>query len=213
MDSDGLRSVEISLRNTSTRENLGGDGSWGVEVTADDYRISPQDISGQSYNWTYTTPFNLSPGMYSFSVRATDDVGLTTGSSNRGALTIAAQVPGDAFPNGTISSPGTGQPPLPNSQLNLTGTATDDKGVASVAVAIYDLDSGRYLQPNDTMTSDFATRDATLAAPNTTSTTWSLSLDLPSPGDFYAVAFASDNAGQLDPSTSGALGRVLLLPR
>ena len=212
MDSDGLRSVEISLRNTSTRENLGGDGSWGVEVTADDYRISPQDISGQSYNWTYTTPFNLSPGMYSFSVRATDDVGLTTGSSNRGALTIAAQAPGDAFPNGTISSPGTGQPPLPNSQLNLTGTATDDKGVASVAVAIYDLDSGRYLQPNDTMTSDFATRDATLAAPNTTSTTWSLSLNLPSPGDFYAVAFASDNAGQLDPSTSGALGRYLYFP-
>ena len=40
------------------------------------YRISPVNLNGTSYNWSYTTPFNLKPGNYSFEVRATDDLGL-----------------------------------------------------------------------------------------------------------------------------------------
>ena len=83
LDPDGLRDVEITLRNTATRENLGSDGTWGVGVVADYRRVSPLDISGTSYNWSYTTPFNLSPGTYSFSVRATDDDDLTTSTTNR----------------------------------------------------------------------------------------------------------------------------------
>ena len=102
-DDAGLKNVEISLRNNTTRENLGNDGTWGVEVTAGNYRISPVDIGGSTYNWTYTTPFNLSPGSYTFTVRATDDLDLTTSSTNRGQLTINAQVPGDLPPDTTMS--------------------------------------------------------------------------------------------------------------
>ena len=61
-DDEGLKNVEISLRNSSTGENLGNDGTWGTAVSAGNYRVSPVDISGSTYNWTYTTPFNLSPG-------------------------------------------------------------------------------------------------------------------------------------------------------
>ena len=67
--------VEISLRNNTTRENLASDGTWGTDVVQDWYRISPPNLSGTSYNWTYTTPFNLKPGNYTFPVRATDDLG------------------------------------------------------------------------------------------------------------------------------------------
>ena len=95
-DDSSLQDVEISLRNSTTRENLGADGTWGVNVTAGSYRISPIDINAPTYNWTYTTPFNLTPGTYSFSVSATDNLGLT---SSRGSLTINAQVPGDLFPD------------------------------------------------------------------------------------------------------------------
>ena len=56
-------------------------------------RISPVDIGGSVYNWTYTTPFNLTPGTYSFTVRATDDEDKTTSSNNQGRLTINAHVP------------------------------------------------------------------------------------------------------------------------
>ena len=33
------------------------------------------NISGSTYNWTYTTPFNLTPGATPFAVRSTDDLG------------------------------------------------------------------------------------------------------------------------------------------
>ncbi len=81
-DDAGLKNVEISLRNTSTGENLGSDCTWGI-VSAGNCRISPVDISGSNYNWSWTTPFNLSAGTYTFTVRATDDEDLTT-STNRG---------------------------------------------------------------------------------------------------------------------------------
>ena len=40
--------------------------------------LCPLNFNGSSYNWTYTTPFNLVPGTYTFQVRATDDLGITT---------------------------------------------------------------------------------------------------------------------------------------
>ena len=66
----------------------------GSSREAGNCRISPVDISGSVYNWTYTTPFNLTPGTYSFTVRATDDEDKTTSSNNQGRLTINAAVPG-----------------------------------------------------------------------------------------------------------------------
>ena len=75
------------------------------------------------YNWTYTTPFNLSAGQYSFTVRATDDIGLSTSSANRGALTINAQVAGDVPPNGLLNFTGTDSS-IEVLHLDLAGTAT-----------------------------------------------------------------------------------------
>ena len=47
--------------------------------------------------------------------------------------------------------------------------------------------------------------DATLtpARPGTTSTTWTLSVDLPTEGDYSVAAIAFDTSNQQDPSTSG----------
>ena len=70
-DDEGLNYVEISLRNTATDENLGADGTWGTNVIAGSHRISGAgSLPGTSYNWSYTTPFNLTPGTYSFTVSA-----------------------------------------------------------------------------------------------------------------------------------------------
>ena len=85
-DDEGLKNVEITLRNNTTDENLASDGTWSVDNQSGWYRISPVDIPGASYNWTYTTPFTLVPGSYSFSVRATDELDLTTSNTNQGRL-------------------------------------------------------------------------------------------------------------------------------
>src|SRR4029450_1776423 len=132
---------------------------------------------------------------------------LTTSSTNQGPLTINAQVAGDAFPDGRLNFTGT-DASIEVLHLDLAGTATDDKGVASVQVALEDQDTGRYVQPNGTMAAAFAP----LATPNGLSTTWTLAVDLPTKGEFAATAFAVDTAGQQDTSTSGAPARSLVYP-
>lgn len=210
-DDESVRAVWISLRNTTTGERLAADGSWGTDVISGAYRISPVNLDQPSYNWSYTTPFNLSPGTYSFTVGAQDNIGLSTPSTMQGRLTISAQIPGDAPPNGLLDVTGT----ITGGQvlhLDLTGTATDDKGVAQVKVALNERDTDRYLQPNGTMSASFNTLNATLANPGGTSTTWSLSVDLPIQGDWNITAYAVDTAGQQDTSTTGATARYQIYP-
>ncbi|MGZ6743523.1 MAG: PKD domain-containing protein [Nocardioides sp.] len=200
-DDEGLKNVEITLRNTSTGEKLSADGSWGTSVVAGSYRVSPVDIAGSTYNWSYTTPFTLSAGSYTFTVRATDDTGLVTASTNQGRLTVNAQVAGDGPPDTTMSFTA---PTDESLTISLGGSATDDKGVSAVRVSLQDRDTGRYLQPNGTMAAAFATVDATLATPNGTTTTWSLPVTLPTSGNWTFTAIAVDSAGQQDPATTGA---------
>ncbi|GAA1510149.1 hypothetical protein GCM10009788_13170 [Nocardioides humi] len=210
-DDEALAAVTITLRNNSTGERLAADGSWGTGVVAGSYRISPVNLNQPSYNWSYTTPFNLTPGSYTFTVSASDRIGLSTSSANQGRLTLNAQIPGDSPPNGLLDVTGTvtGQQVL---LLNLTGRATDDKGVAQVGVTIRDADTSRYLQPNGTMSASMAMLYATLANPGATNTTWSLNVALPTQGDWNVTAFAIDTAGQQDPTTTGATARYPIYP-
>ncbi len=120
-------------------------------------------------------------------------------------------MPGDTPPNGLLNVTGTvtgGQ----SLNLNLAGTATDDKGVAAVRVSLFDGDTSKYLQPNGTLGAAYATRTATLASPNATSTNWTLAVTLPQGGDWNVTASAVDTAGQLDLSTTGATARYRVYP-
>ena len=211
-DDGQLTTVEISLRNNTTRESLAADGSWGVDAIQGWYRISPPNINDNSYNWSYQTPFNLTPGSYSFSVRANDNLGLTTSSTNQGRLTINAQIAGDAPPNG-LDHPGRARSPVCRCCTSIwPARRPTTQGVASVRVALRDADTSRYLQPNGSMAAAFATRNANLATPNGTSTNWTLPVDLPTQGDWNITVFAYDTAGQQDTSTSGATARYRIYP-
>lgn len=210
-DELSLRTVEILLRNTTTREALSADGTWGM-VSAGWRRLGPVDISGSSYNWTFTTPFNLTPGTYTFSVRATDDQELITPTTLRGNLTISAQVPGDSPPDGLLTGSSTTPYYLTSPDLGLSGTATDDKGVKAVKVVVFDQDTGRYLHPNGQLQSGYTTLDAGVASPNATSTSWSLPLVLPGAGDYNVTVLAYDTVDQQDASTTGATARYYYYP-
>ncbi len=209
-DDEGLANVQITLRNTTTGEALATDGTWAVQSSGW-YRITAINLPGTNANWSYTTPFTLTPGSYSFSVRATDDIGLSTSTTNQGRLTLTAQVAGDNAPNGLLDVTGT-VTGLQSLSLNLTGTATDDFGVASVRVAVRDADTNRYLQPDGSQSGLFATLSASLETPNGTSTNWSLPLTLPNEGDWRITAYAYDTAGQQDLSTVGATATYPIYP-
>lgn len=211
IDDTRLANVEIQLQNSTTRERLASDGTWAADATLGWYRLLPVGFNGSSFNWSYTTPFNLKPGTYSFVVRATDNLGITTSSANYGRLTVNAQVPGDTLPDTTMATTGT-VTGLQTLNVELSGTATDAQGVASVGLTVRDRDSGLYVQPNGSKAVSWASLPTTLATPGGTSTVWTRSLTLPSSGDYDVVAFATDTAGQQDPSSTGATARFLLYP-
>lgn len=210
-DEADLDIVEISLANSTTREKLAADGTWGTDVVQGWHRISSLNISGPSSTWTYTTKFNLSPGSHQFQVRAIDDDGLRTSSANYGRLTLNVQVPGDSPPDGTLAFTGTDMS-IEELHLDLTGSATDDNGVDRVRVAMFDEDTGRYLQADGTMATAFGTVLATLDVPGATRTGWTLNQDLPAKGDYRVTAYAVDSVGQQDLSSAGATARYLVYP-
>jgi hypothetical protein len=211
-DDDGLRNVEITLRNLTTGENLAADGTWARGVTSRPHRISPADIDATTYHWSYRTPFDLSPGRYSFTVRATDDEDLTTASSMRGNLVIRAQVAGDAPPQGLLTGSTTSAVRITSPDLDLRGTATDDKGVRKVEVEVFDNASGRYVQDDRTVSPAFNRIDAKLRRGRNGTTKWRLKLVLPAAGDYSVTAHAVDTAGQQDISTAGAVARYSFWP-
>lgn len=211
VDDGRLANVEISLQNSVTREKLASDGTWGTDVIAGNYRLLPQNFNGSSYNWTYTTPFNLVPGTYTFTVRATDDLGITTASSNQGRLTVNVQVPNDTPPETVLNTTGT-VTGVTSLNLDLAGTATDAQGVAAVGVTVRERNSSRYVQPNGTLSAAYALLPTTLATPGTTATTWTRSLALPASGSYDVTAIATDTAGQQDPTTTGATARYQVFP-
>jgi PKD repeat protein len=210
-DDDAVAAVYITLRNNTTGERLAADGTWGTNVIAGNFRVSPVNLNQPSYNWSYTTPFNLTPGTYSFNVGAIDDIGLSTSSNNSGRLTINAVIPGDNPPDARITPTGT-ITGLQSLHLNLAGTATDDHGVATVRLTILESDSSRYLTPSGQLTGLFTTIDAVMANPGATSTAWTYPVDLPIQGDWRITVSAVDSSGQVDPSTSGGTSRYPIYP-
>ncbi|MEP7089358.1 MAG: PKD domain-containing protein, partial [Nocardioidaceae bacterium] len=209
-DDGKVVSLDIALVNNTTHEQLAADGTWGRNSVLGLYRLA-SGLSQPTYNWTYTTPFNLTPGNYTFSVRATDDLGIGTSQAQRGLLSFNAVVPGDAAPKATLSTTGT-VAGLQSLHLDLAGTASDDKGVSNVVVSFKEQGTGRYLQPDDTLSAAYAERSATLAAPNSTSTSWTLPITLPSQGNWLVTAVAKDASGQQDTSNAGATATYPIYP-
>lgn len=215
-DDTGVAAVDVAMINNSTHQNLTVDGTFGTKEGLNFYRVSPAGLDSKDYAWTYTTGFDLTPGNYTFVVRAIDKDGIATPQSNWVFIYggMNAQVAGDNPPKATITPARQGLhtdvQTLPG--FTLDGTATDDKGVSGVQVALKDADTARYLKPDGTTTTDFATVPATLASPGATSSSWTMTVDLPTQGDWNVTALAQDTVGQQDLSSAGATGRYLVYP-
>ena len=212
VDDEGLRIVEIRLRNRITDENLTGSGEWGVGLRRDWYRISPTNIAGTTYNWSYTTPFILEQGRYELEVRAEDDSGLTTSSTFEAELDVDVEIPGDSPPDARLDVTGT-QTDVQVLQFDITGTATDDFGVADVLFEVYNRDLRLYLQDDGTLGATLTrVTGAVLDLADPTSVTWSYRVDLPEEGSYDITAYGVDTSGQLDTSQSGASARYVIYP-
>jgi hypothetical protein len=104
-------------------------------------------------------------------------------------------------PDTTITSPAAAQ--VVNSvPQQITGTATDNVGVASVQVAVQNTVSGEWLQADGaTFAPSLATLDAVVSTPGATSTNWSLSISAPT-GSYSVTATATDTSTNQDATSA-----------
>ena len=223
-DDETIKNIDIALVNNSTQEYLTTDGSFGRNNGLNTFRLMSA-LNQKTVNWTYTTPFDLTPGSYQFAVLATDNDNITTPSSLWAVASFNAQVTGDAPPKAALTVGTTGtQPPLASHTLNLSGTANDDHGVSEVRVSLRDADTARYAKPPSAgggtqagytyftvpAASVVPVNPAEPANPNKVS--WSTTIELPTDGDWNVTAIAVDTVGQYDFASTGATARYLSFP-
>ena len=102
--------------------------------------------------------------------------GKTTG---RVAFFDLSKEPAPAALDTTITTPIEGAVKPAGESFTISGQALAPAGVARVQLEIQDRNSGKYLQADMTTWGAFKAINTTLAAPNATSTTWSLPVTLP----------------------------------
>ncbi len=211
-DDGSIKNVYVALLNNSTGENLTTDGTWGIDNGLNLYKLPvTPDPAEHTYNWSWTTPQNLTPGNYTFAVLAIDDESITTPQTAWALMTMNAVVTGDATPDAKLTTQGV-QPPSENLTLNITGKATDAQGVAEVRLVLKDLDTSRYYHQDGSVSSSYTSIPATVDTEDGTSTGWSRTVELPNQGNWSVTAYAVDTAGQRDLDHRGH-GALPDLPR
>jgi hypothetical protein len=98
-------------------------------------------------------------------------------------------------PNGTVTAPANGQ--VYNGLVTVTGSATDNKGVAEVYVVVKNTGNNRYLQPDLTWASTWAQLPSFVHEYEATSTSFGWAGDLPN-GNYTVTARIEDIRGNVD---------------
>ncbi|HST83926.1 MAG TPA: Ig-like domain-containing protein [Kineosporiaceae bacterium] len=216
-DDGSVVAVEVSIRNNATTQGIQIDGSYGPVPAY--YKVTPANTNAQTVNYSWTTP-PLPVGVYTIRVRATDNTETRTPATAvppstivQPNVTVTMGVAGDALPDTTLSFTGTDQT-RETLSLPITGTATDNLGVASVKMAVFNSTTREYLtHPTSGATSlTYTLMDLPVTSPGATSTTFSQTFTLPDPGNYRITAVAVDTAGQMDANSTGAGATYLIFP-
>lgn len=194
-DDRGVATVDVAIQNASTGLWLHADGNYGIFAWVPATVATP---GGTSTEWTYlwTPP---GKGSYVLQVRATDAAGNIDPSRPSVPFTVTDPQPDTTAPNGTLTSPTANQAVPLASPIVFTGTATDNRGVATVEVAVKNNATNLWLRLDGTWGA-FQWLPATLAIPGATSTGWTYSWLPPGTGGFTVQVRATDGSGNVDPT-------------
>jgi hypothetical protein len=183
----GVAGVEVAVQQTATGLWWHPDGSWGSFTS---YPAALATPGGTRSTWTFTWPLAL-PGAYTVSARAYDTAGYAQAAPSTQPFTCIDT----RAPTTNIASPADGST-LAMTAVTESGTASDDIGVASVAVSVENLANGTWLQA-DGGWGPPAANPATIATPGSQAT-WTYRWVPPATGEFAVQATSTDTAGNAD---------------
>lgn len=183
----------------------------GVRAYVDGERVINSWVDSSAATRTGTSG-RLEAGEHTVRIEMYENAGSASARVSLATVAPPAQEPDpdNLPPDAAVVSPSENQV-VSTGSFTITGTATDARDVAQVRVGIFDRSSSRWLQPDGSWGSTYAARTATLAAPGTPSTTWSLPITLPE-GTYAVDARATDAAGNEDPTPAWRPFRIDFTP-
>ena len=193
-DNVGVGQVLVAIRNNATNQWWNGTG-WGGWTT---HQATLTNPGGTSTDWSYA--FNgPGDGQYALWVRADDTSGNQDPTKVWRPFSISSGGGGTDVedPNATVTTP-TNNQSFPSTTVNMSGTATDDVGVAKVDIAIRNTATNQWW--TGTGWGGWTVFETTLTNPDEASTGWSYSWTAPGSGNYALWVRAQDTAGKQDPT-------------
>ncbi len=190
-DDTGVSSARVVVKNRTTNEFLQSDGTLASSFARVDVNLDSPGATSTGWNLSA----NLPAGDYAVTLDVFDAAGNKDQLRARVPFTVTSGSVDLLEPDATIDNP-VHRSTVSGPVVTASGTATDNVGVAEVQVAVQDLVSRLWLQPDGTFGS-FSKTAATLTSPGAASTGWSLDLPLP-PGEYAVTPRTTDTSGRPD---------------
>ena len=206
-DNVGVSQVQVSIMDRNTNRMF--DPGTGTFVNGPKIWIPATVAAPGSLEttWSYVFPGGAAgSGSYYVLSRAFDAAGNSETDSPFTRYTVAG-VSDTVAPDTSITAPTSGQA-VPAGTVGLAGTATDNVGVASVAVSIRD-DGTNMWWNGSTWVGSQQWLGASVFSPGAPSTGWSYGWASPGPGAFTAFARSTDTGANVDGSPASRAFTVL----
>lgn len=190
VDDVAVGSVKVAIRNTATLQWWNGSG-WSASFTWLDASLTSPYMVSTAWSYTWEPP---ATGSYALQVRAEDTSGNVDPTKPWITFTVTDPLPPDTTaPEGAVAVPFAGQA-FPLGMITLSGTATDDRGVAEAAVSIQDSVSGLWWDGSQWQAS-VAWLPTALSGASATAKTWTYQWAPPSGGEYSLGLRVEDTSG------------------
>jgi sugar lactone lactonase YvrE len=199
-DDLAVATVNVSIQDRVSKQwYRASNGTWQATMVRNPAALGTPGAATTSWTASFDPP-STGSGQYLLRVEAVDGVGKVDKTVATVKFDVHASVaPDTVAPDTTVTAPANKATVASGTPVAFAGRGTDDVGVTSVQVGIQDTVTKQWLHADGTFGS-YALLDATVAAPGSTSTTWSFGWTPPRPGSFGIRAIAHDAAGNVDTS-------------
>ena len=196
-DNVGVATVNVAVRNL----NVGDPDyqSWLQDdlVTWGAYEQIPSTLvtpGATDTDWSFIV--GLPDGDYAFQLVAKDAAGNTDPTRPFVKFSINTAGPDSERPFAFIDTPVANEQLTAGVPFSFTGTATDNIGVSTVEILIYNTVTGKYLRTDGSF-GQYQRLATTEGSPGATSTTWTADYTLPA-GNYWVKALSFDAAGNVN---------------
>jgi hypothetical protein len=195
-DNMGVTNVRVALKNNANGRWWTGTGSSGFSTTYTTWEATLTSPGGTSTGWSWDW-LPRAAGTYTISVEARDAAGNVDPSKPNVVFNVTSEAPDTVPPDTDITQPAAGAS-LPTGNVSMTGTATDDRQVTAVRLAIVN-GSGQYWTGSGWSTTS-TTVNAAVTGGGTASATWSYTLTGGTADGYVVTATAVDASNNVDAS-------------